>query len=358
MSIYISKSGFIRDLFPNGVFVTFAGRVLGSDVLLASGLFVSVSARARGGKGGYGQLLKDFGKDTKLSKNTKSLRDLSGRLIRDVDDIADLKKWVKSNPERLQQKKEDKMRRLNRKLVEPKHQIDNSFFFEQKELIEERQTSAFSDLKRKMTEQAKTMQEPVKKKKWYEYEEDDEPKEKVEPGRIEVLAPSEVRSKQFRERLDIEAIKLYGKSAEQLDKNPTVVLENGSVRVATHKIRLDEEAPIWDPRFDESQDPTILKELAIAHRNEIHKRNQDNAESISKSEKEGNKHSSESFGDIDLEKVDSIDALLDYSLDHLKFALSQRKLKTGGALQERAKRLFSVKGLSPDQYPKKVRAKV
>lgn len=142
-----------------------------------------------------------------------------------MDDIAELKKWVKSNPERLQQKKEDKMRRLNRKLVEPKHQIDNSFFFEQKELIEERQTSAFSDLKRKMTEQAKTMQEPVKKKKWYEYEEDDEPKEKVEPERIEVLAPSEVRSKQFRERLDIEAIKLFGKSAEQLDKNPTVVLE-------------------------------------------------------------------------------------------------------------------------------------
>ena len=78
MSVYISRSGFIGDIFPSNVFVTFAGRVLKEDYFIASGLFVRVSVKALGGKGGYGQLLKDFGKDTKLSKNTKSLRDLSG----------------------------------------------------------------------------------------------------------------------------------------------------------------------------------------------------------------------------------------------------------------------------------------
>jgi len=355
MSFYISKSGLIRDLFPNSVFVTFAGRVLGPDVSLASGIFVKVSSRAFGGKGGYGQLLKDFGKDTKLSKNTKSLRDLSGRLIRDVEDIADLKKWIKTNPERIEKKKEEKMRRLNRKLIEPKHKIDNSFYFEQKETIEERQNSAFSDLKRKKIEE-KIEEKPVKKKKWYEI--DEEPI--VEPKKVEpvVLAPSELRSKQFKERLNKESIKLFGKSTEQLDKDPQVVLQNGSVRVASHKIELDEEAPIWDPRFDESQDPTILKELAIAHRNEMHKIKQENLKIEAELKNAAAKPNECVFENIDLEKVDSIDHLLDFSFDHLKFALSQRKLKTGGTLKERAARLFSVKGLAPDQYPKKIRAKV
>lgn len=145
----------------------------------------------------------------------------------------------------------------------------------------------------------------------------------------------------MKERLDKEAIKLFGKSSQQLDKDPTVVLQNGSVRVSSHKIELDEEAPIWDPRFDESQDPTILKELAIAHRNEMHKRKQETLKSEIK--KEAPKLN-EVFDDIELEKVESIDALLQFSLNHLKYALSKRKLKTGGALKERAERLFSVKG--------------
>ena len=146
----------------------------------------------------------------------------SGRLIRDVEDIADLKKWIKTNPERLEKKKEEKMRRLNRKLIEPKHKIDNSFYFEQKEIIEERQNSAFSDLKRKKSEKIEE-KEPAKKKKWYEI--DDEPI--VEPKKVEpvVLAPSELREKQFKERLNKESIKLFGKSSDQLDKDPQVVLQ-------------------------------------------------------------------------------------------------------------------------------------
>ena len=70
--------------------------------------------------------------------------------------------------------------------------------------------------------------EPKRKKKWYEMDEEPiiEPK-KTEPV---VRAPSELRSKQMKERLDKEAIKLFGKSSEQLDKDPTVVLQvqNGS----------------------------------------------------------------------------------------------------------------------------------
>ena len=73
----------------------------------------------------------------------------------------------------------------------------------------------------------------------------------------------------------------------------------------------------------------------------MHKREQETFKSEIK--KEAPKLN-EVFDDIELEKVESIDALLEFSLNHLKYALSKRKLKTGGALKERAERLFSVKG--------------
>uniref|UniRef100_A0A914UQX4 SDE2-like C-terminal domain-containing protein n=1 Tax=Plectus sambesii TaxID=2011161 RepID=A0A914UQX4_9BILA len=62
----------------------------------------------------------------------------------------------------------------------------------------------------------------------------------------------------------------------------------------------------------------------------------------------------QNFESIDLETIESADDLKSLSLDHLKHALEERGLKCGGSLNERAERLFSVKGLSPDQYPKNI----
>jgi len=46
-----------------------------------------------------------------------------------------------------------------------------------------------------------------------------------------------------------------------------------------------------------------------------------------------------------------------FGLDHLKHLLQIRKLKCGGNLVERSKRLFTVRNLKPEDYPKKLRAK-
>ena len=63
------------------------------------------------------------------------------------------------------------------------------------------------------------------------------------------------------------------------------------------------------------------------------------------------------FSDIELEKVESPGDLEKLGLDHLKFLLQVRKLKCGGTLADRVNRLYSVKNLTPEQYPKKIRAK-
>jgi hypothetical protein len=60
---------------------------------------------------------------------------------------------------------------------------------------------------------------------------------------------------------------------------------------------------------------------------------------------------------LDLSKFHSANALEELGLDRLKSALMALGIKCGGTLQERAARLFSLKGLSPEQYPIKLIAK-
>ena len=77
-SVYIRETNIVGILFPQNVSVRLGGRTLGSDDVISGGSFVTLSVKLFGGKGGYGQLLKDFGKETQLSRNKKSMRDLSG----------------------------------------------------------------------------------------------------------------------------------------------------------------------------------------------------------------------------------------------------------------------------------------
>ena len=62
-------------------------------------------------------------------------------------------------------------------------------------------------------------------------------------------------------------------------------------------------------------------------------------------------------GPIDLDTVSSVEELLTYGLDGLKQELMSRGLKCGGTLEQRAERLFSVKGLTQDQIEPSLFAK-
>ena len=53
----------------------------------------------------------------------------------------------------------------------------------------------------------------------------------------------------------------------------------------------------------------------------------------------------------------SVAELEELGLDQLKAELMRRSLKCGGSLSERANRLFIIKNLSPNDYPKELMAK-
>ena len=61
--------------------------------------------------------------------------------------------------------------------------------------------------------------------------------------------------------------------------------------------------------------------------------------------------------DIDLDSFDSVQGLVALGGDRLRAVLIHRGLKAGGTAPERAKRLWSVKGLSYEDVPKKLKAK-
>lgn len=60
---------------------------------------------------------------------------------------------------------------------------------------------------------------------------------------------------------------------------------------------------------------------------------------------------------VDLVSVSSVGQLESLGLDVLKEELMSRGLKCGGTLTERAARLFSIRGLTPDQIDPALLAK-
>jgi hypothetical protein len=65
---------------------------------------------------------------------------------------------------------------------------------------------------------------------------------------------------------------------------------------------------------------------------------------------------SEDMSPINLDDYNAVESLEGLGLERLKLALAARGLKCGGTVKERAARLFAVKGLSPQDYPKKLSA--
>ena len=71
-----------------------------------------------------------------------------------------------------------------------------------------------------------------------------------------------------------------------------------------------------------------------------------------KDEKDNNDHPP-----FDLEMCASVAEAKELGMDRLKEILTSMGCKCGGSLDERAARLFSLKGLKREDYPKKVRGK-
>jgi Replication stress response SDE2 C-terminal len=60
---------------------------------------------------------------------------------------------------------------------------------------------------------------------------------------------------------------------------------------------------------------------------------------------------------LNWQECESVEALTALGLDRLKSSLQAAGLKYGGTVQERAMRLWTIRNLSPSEYPTKLLAK-
>ncbi|EHB06354.1 hypothetical protein GW7_02943 [Heterocephalus glaber] len=102
-------------------FVKCDGALISTSGPVQLGAVYSLEPRLRGGKGGFGSMLRALGAQIEKTTNREACRDLSGRRLRDVNHEKAMAEWVKQQAERDAVKEQKRLERLQRKLAEPKH---------------------------------------------------------------------------------------------------------------------------------------------------------------------------------------------------------------------------------------------
>ncbi|XP_023586698.1 splicing regulator SDE2 [Trichechus manatus latirostris] len=102
-------------------FVKCNGALINTSDAVQHGAVYSLEPRLFGGKGGFGSMLRALGAQIEKTTNREACRDLSGRRLRDVNHEKAMAEWVKQQAEREAEKEQKRLERLQRKLAEPKH---------------------------------------------------------------------------------------------------------------------------------------------------------------------------------------------------------------------------------------------
>lgn len=349
------------------VYVTSNGKVVHpSDILQAGGVY-HVTMKLPGGKGGFGSMLRAIGAQIEKTTNHEACRDLSGRRMRDVNNEKQLKEWIGKKAQKEKEEEEKRQERVARRRALPNHKFDDPQYDQQKNLVAEN----LEDALQKGLQKAQTMSgpshslgaapgpssitgcrkrstdsqpyKPAKAKKTTEWLGFD----------IEDLSDSDENDDITCTELTKESIKTEIEDCEDncVTKNTeTDNIKNSKIKHLnsdSDKHRTTEDSNKTDktetaPGIDcESGNNSLLTEL-----------------------KEHPPKNTEAHKDVpvkdeplDLDNVSSVEELEALSLDKLKKELMARGMKCGGTLQQRAERLYSVKGLAPDQIKPSLLAK-
>lgn len=376
----------VRELLPpSGLgisccdfYVTCNGQRVSGDEALQNGFTYSVEPRLCGGKGGFGSMLRALGAQIEKTTNREACRDLSGRRLRDVNHEKAMAEWSKRQAEREAEKEQRRVERLKRKLEEPKHYFTDPEYHKQRSDMSERledsvikglQASSStvvspesSDCCKRKKKTPSGKEKSSKKFLWTGVE-----GMEVSSSDSDSESPSTSASCQSEEQ------RLHSSesdSDEQAECSSSTSITTQSPEPSNH-INPDEEATgheqfvsdsgqtevvykaadkgklISDPGQIELSEEAIDKGQSVSGQTEP-------SEAIPETEKptfipdppkESPGMDSASFDLMSFSSVVQLEAL---GLDKLKMELIALGLKCGGTLQERAARLFSVRGLSRD----------
>ncbi|KAL1769907.1 SDE2-like [Sigmodon hispidus] len=377
-------------------FVKCNGVLVADSDTVQHGAVYSLEPRLCGGKGGFGSMLRALGAQIEKTTNREACRDLSGRRLRDVNHEKAMAEWVKQQAEREAEKEQKRLERLQRKLAEPKHCFSSPDYqrqcHEMAERLEDSVLKGMQAASSKMVsaEISETRKRPksktdqgagAKKRKcfWLGMEgldaaegsdgsSDDDGEEGPGTSGLSCCAPGHgsdgaevVTDHQCSPQSS--GSSTHSESSEKLQKtvtdpgqdileNTRTELEDTSSREHNKRKMVTETEETPAKKETESPKPTQKDqeiEVAGGDRDAMALSGEDR-KSIPVANPEGSHSGDTALGGeaVDLLAFSSASELESLGLERLKCELMALGLKCGGTLQERAARLFSVRGLAKE----------
>ncbi|XP_036309342.1 replication stress response regulator SDE2 isoform X2 [Pipistrellus kuhlii] len=385
-------------------FVKCDGSLADSRDTVRHGAVYSLEPRLHGGKGGFGSMLRALGAQIEKTTNREACRDLSGRRLRDVNHEKAMAEWVKQQAEREAEKEQRRLERLQRKLAEPRHCFTNPDYQQQCHEMAERledsvlkgmQASSSKMVSAEMGEPRKRPSKPeadggssAPKRKcfWLGVEgletaegsgsdsSDDDSDEA--PGTSVTSSPAPNRDSAGAEsagecprsppRAGVLGADCHspealpspeaGSGDRRAQRGDTAARERGEGKGAaeteTAQEEEEEEAQRRAPAEAAAAGPGPKRETETEVTDGARAARAapaEDGEGIPSTKPGDSQAGSSALGQesVDLLAFSSVAEMESLGLEKLKRELMARGLKCGGTLQERAARLFSVRGLAP-----------
>ncbi|XP_001197540.1 replication stress response regulator SDE2 [Strongylocentrotus purpuratus] len=309
------------------------GRLVQEDERLQENGTYHVTLALRGGKGGFGAMLRMIGAQIEKTTNHEACRDLSGRRMRDVNNEKKLQSWIEKKQQQEEERQKKRRDKLERMRSTPKHYFVDPSYDQQREAVTDSLDEAVTtgiDVAGSSKSEASSSG-GVKRKTDTDSDEDDDDADEAE-------------FKKHCMWLGIEGGEEEDDDMED-DKKGEDISENTS-------------APSTSTSSSSSASPIEGESGAKTPTGE------ENAETATETTSSGFKTLLSSLPPprmgtsssttteevpINLDDYSSVEDLEELGLDRLKSALMERGMKCGGTLQERAQRLYSVRGLEPSE---------
>ncbi|XP_033733809.1 replication stress response regulator SDE2-like [Pecten maximus] len=348
------------------VYITSNGKIVHfRDSLQAGGVY-HVILKLLGGKGGFGSMLRAIGAQIEKTTNHEACRDLSGRRMRDVNNEKQLKEWIGKKAQKEKEEEEKRQERLAKRRALPNHKFDDPQYDQQKNLVAEN----LEDALQKGLQKAQTMPGPShslgaapvssSSSECRKRTTDSQPHKPAKVKKttewlgfdIEDLSDSD-------ENDDISCTVSGREPVNSNSSDSTHCTDNGVAKdMETGDIKnLDESEHSGSENVKNSNSENISLDKTETLKDSSGNRLLTALRETPPKLTETLQQQSEQDELLDLDRISSVEELEALSLDKLKKELMARGMKCGGTLQQRAERLYSVRGLTSDQIKPSLLAK-
>ncbi|XP_059838708.1 splicing regulator SDE2 [Hypanus sabinus] len=336
------------------------GKLVTEDGHLHDGAVYSVEPRLVGGKGGFGSMLRALGAQIEKTTNREACRDLSGRRLRDVNHEKAMAEWIKKQAERETEKEQRRLERLQRRLAEPKHYFTDPQYEQQLDEMSERlEDSVLKGLQASSSDVVAVESGSQKRAHPDVHKVATEGKKRCLWMGVEDLEGSGSSDEEcVAECSSSKSLSCPESSVGQVNIESSTV---DGVRDCAPGPSIEPcvPAPISKPQNEPGKvDPEPSNEVEAENlvsegseqleTEEVTENSPKEMEKLADKGNDVNQPATEPRLE-DWRTFNSAEELECLGLDRLKSELMEMGLKCGGTLQERAARLFSVKGLSREQ---------